>query len=621
MEKIEKIVELGIDIDNENEELFEDLGVDVISFVESPAIEESFLYFNTDGEPTCDCGTPHEFSLVDNTGFEKIKAFLFDNQDLFKSTSGPAGDGGVDHTEQKRLLEAAGISTEFPFGYCFPVSQFVFYALGGYEGEYDLKCIKGMEYQVQGQDFKSTHWFVEHKETGRIIDLTAEQFDGILDLEDYYEDARRANLGFPYYNVGDKRVEFDNTVPSFEVLGLYDKYREDVEVIEGLEAFYIASQYAELRKKFGAMFYKEEEYEFIYPTPSESKGDFISRCIPTAVNAWGVGQDQAAALCYAYWDSGKKMAKDNEDTKKKKEKKSYNETLEAVLKFAEENGETMSHDDVFVDLTKEEFTTAGDVIRGLGALDLLTRLNIKRDEPSQTYYRYVGPPAQRKFCKAMLRLANRGKIFTEDQINEMNGLNPQFARSGESSYSVFEWLGGKNCRHRFQKLEVFKNAEGKRVVILADPTNEAQRNAARPWAQKVNMSKEYEFKLDEERREVYGPVMIPNKMILRRDEEGNPFYVFFSRETIKKMAEKFLAQNKQHNTDIEHDGNVVTKNTLLESWVSEDMTHDKSYKLGFALPAGTWYAGFKVNDDQLWEEIKAGARRGFSLAGNFINRL
>ena len=110
-------------------------------------------------------------------------------------------------------------------------------------------------------------------------------------------------------------------------------------------------------------------------------------------------------------------------------------------------------------------------------------------------------------------------------------------------------------------------------------------------------------------------------MILRRDEEGNPFYVFFSRETIKKMAEKFLAQNKQHNTDIEHDGNVKTTNTLLESWVSEDMTHDKSFKLGFALPAGTWYVGYRIHDDELWADIKEGRVRGVSLAGNFINRL
>ena len=296
------------------------------------------------------------------------------------------------------------------------------------------------------------------------------------------------------------------------------------------------------------------------------------------------------------------------------------EATNLVLAYAEDNGEFLTHEDILVDLSKEEFTTVGDVLQGLGALDLLTRLNIRRGEEAETYYRYVGPPAQRKFCKAMLRLANRGKIFTKPQIDEMNGLNPQFAREGQSSYSIFEWLGGKNCRHRFQKLSVFKNEEGKRVVIVADPTTNAERNAARPWAEK--MSSEYSFKIeDEDQRLLYAPVMIPNKMILRRDEDGNPFYVYFSKKTIKKMAEKFLAQNKLHNTDFEHDGNVTTTNTLLESWVSESTVNDKSYALGFALPAGTWYVGYRVHDDELWADIKEGRVRGVSLAGNFINRL
>ena len=55
--------------------------------------------------------------------------------------------------------------------------------------------------------------------------------------------------------------------------------------------------------------------------------------------------------------------------------------------------------------------------------------------------------------------------------------------------------------------------------------------------------------------------MIPNKMILRRDDEGKPYYIFFKKETIKKMAEKFLKLGKQNNTDIQHDNKVVTENT------------------------------------------------------------
>jgi hypothetical protein len=115
--------------------------------------------------------------------------------------------------------------------------------------------------------------------------------------------------------------------------------------------------------------------------------------------------------------------------------------------------------------------------------------------------------------------------------------------------------------------------------------------------------------------------MIPNKMILRRDEQGQPFYVYFTKKTIRKMSEKFLAQNKQNNTDVEHDNQVKTENTLLETWVSDHPTRDKSSTLGFNLPAGTWFASYRINSDEDWQRIKSGELKGFSLAGNFLERI
>ena len=130
-----------------------------------------------------------------------------------------------------------------------------------------------------------------------------------------------------------------------------------------------------------------------------------------------------------------------------------------------------------------------------------------------------------------------------------------------------------------------------------------------------------QLSLNEEERIVSGPLMIPNKMILRRDDEGTPYYIFFTKSTIKKMAEKFFKKNNQNNTDIQHDNKVTNENVLLESWISEDKMYDKSYKLGFALPMGTWYVSYKVNDDATWERVKAGELKGFSLAGPFIEKM
>ena len=124
---MKKIVELLIDWDEMD---FDDLGVDVMSIVDKPAIGIDFLAFS-------------EEQIVDNTGFEKFAEFFNDNIDLFKKPGvGAAGDGGVNHADQMKKLNEAGVNTEFPFGYCYQVAQFMFYAMGGYNGPYDLKCIK-----------------------------------------------------------------------------------------------------------------------------------------------------------------------------------------------------------------------------------------------------------------------------------------------------------------------------------------------------------------------------------------------------------------------------------------------------------------------------------------------
>jgi hypothetical protein len=60
--------------------------------------------------------------------------------------------------------------------------------------------------------------------------------------------------------------------------------------------------------------------------------------------------------------------------------------------------------------------------------------------------------------------------------------------------------------------------------------------------------------VDEEKKVVVGAAMVPHKMIYRYDELGNMYYVFFSKESIKKMADKFLKQKRTDETSIEHNG-------------------------------------------------------------------
>jgi hypothetical protein len=131
-----------------------------------------------------------------------------------------------------------------------------------------------------------------------------------------------------------------------------------------------------------------------------------------------------------------------------------------------------------------------------------------------------------------------------------------------------------------------------------------------------NMSKQH-FATDNEKHIVLGPAMIPDQKIFRKDSEGNPYYVYFSSDTIKMIAEKYMRNKYTDNNDTMHDGKAIKDIHVLESWIKED-SQDKSNKYGFeSLPVGTWFVSMKVNNPKVWEEVKQGKLNGFSVSGFF----
>jgi hypothetical protein len=139
---------------------------------------------------------------------------------------------------------------------------------------------------------------------------------------------------------------------------------------------------------------------------------------------------------------------------------------------------------------------------------------------------------------------------------------------------------------------------------------------------KEKMGKERMMFYDEDKQVLIGAAMVPNKMIHRYDALGNLYYVFFSKQTIKKMADKFLRQKRTDETSIEHNGIKLgaDKVYITESWVSEDPIKDKSASYGFNLPAGTWYVSMKVEDPKIWKLIKSKMLTGFSVEGLFAEK-
>ena len=119
--------------------------------------------------------------------------------------------------------------------------------------------------------------------------------------------------------------------------------------------------------------------------------------------------------------------------------------------------------------------------------------------------------------------------------------------------------------------------------------------------------------VDDEKRLVAGPLLIPNKKILRADFEGKPYAIFFSEKTIEEMSRKFMKNKLNNEMTIEHGNSKVKGVYLTESWLIDQSAKDKSNSYGFTLPRGTWFGVYKVENDEIWNKIKSGEVKGFSV--------
>ena len=151
------------------------------------------------------------------------------------------------------------------------------------------------------------------------------------------------------------------------------------------------------------------------------------------------------------------------------------------------------------------------------------------------------------------------------------------------------------------------------ISIVDDPAIEEEFIALK--SQDVKLAQ-----VDEEKKILMGPALIPNKKIYRKFQEQE-YFIYFSENTVKKAAELFLTKGKQNNSTLEHKINLNGL-SVVESWIIEDPKMDKSKKYGFELPKGTWMVTMKVNNDEIWDTyVKTGKVKGFSIEGHFVDAL
>lgn len=133
----------------------------------------------------------------------------------------------------------------------------------------------------------------------------------------------------------------------------------------------------------------------------------------------------------------------------------------------------------------------------------------------------------------------------------------------------------------------------------------------------------FKFKFLKDEMRVIAPAMIPDLRIRRKDKKTDEYYyVFFSKETIKKLVTKFKATGQTRKFNLDHDSNKMVEAFLFNDWIIESTQYDKSKLYDFDLPIGTWMVDVKVENPEFWEsEVKDLEKYGFSIEGEFQYKL
>lgn len=120
---------------------------------------------------------------------------------------------------------------------------------------------------------------------------------------------------------------------------------------------------------------------------------------------------------------------------------------------------------------------------------------------------------------------------------------------------------------------------------------------------------------DSEKRLVRGCIMRADFPIYRRDERMGEYYIIYKADTIRQMAEKYLLEGRQNNVNLMHqEGSDVDGVQMVQYFIKGDGIQVEGFD---ECADGSLFGEFHVTDDNIWQEIKAGTYKGFSLEGVF----
>lgn len=125
------------------------------------------------------------------------------------------------------------------------------------------------------------------------------------------------------------------------------------------------------------------------------------------------------------------------------------------------------------------------------------------------------------------------------------------------------------------------------------------------------------FSINEERRIVSGPLLIPDTLMYRDDKVGK-YYALFTRENVEKVALRYFVNGNTNSVNLMHQSDDKVEDVILfESFLSDTSRGTMPLKGYEDCPEGTWFVSFKVMNDDVWSQVQEDKFKGFSIEGLF----
>ena len=111
------------------------------------------------------------------------------------------------------------------------------------------------------------------------------------------------------------------------------------------------------------------------------------------------------------------------------------------------------------------------------------------------------------------------------------------------------------------------------------------------------------------------PAVMSN--FLAFDKSFGEYYIIYKADTIRQMAEKYLLESRQNDVNLMHEADSDVDGVQMVQYFIKD-TDAGVNPTGFEeIADGSLFAEFHIVNDDVWEQVKDGTFKGYSLEGVF----